>query len=84
MAAYTNRNAATTGYRKDTVSKSMAAGAGPAVVLAGRPATQWTSGPWAGRVEAFLLVNLATQNNGLVRQEAHMPGYYDVLLMLAE
>jgi len=63
MAAYTNRNAATTGYMRDTVSKSMAAGAGPAVVLAGRPATQWTSDPWAGRVEAFLLIKLAIQNN---------------------
>ena len=52
----------------------MAAATRPAVVLAGRPTTEWASNAWAGRVEAFLLIKLAVRDNRLVMREgAHTP-----------
>ena len=55
----------------------MAAGARPAVVLAGRPTAEWASNARAGRTEALLLVKLAIQNNGrfggVIRERAHVP-----------
>ena len=55
----------------------MAARARPAVLLVGRPTTEWTSNAWAGRIEAFLLIKLAIQNHGrfrgAIREGAHAP-----------
>jgi hypothetical protein len=42
----------------------VAAGARPAVILAGRPAAKRASYPRAGGVGAFLLIRLAIQNHG--------------------
>ena len=55
----------------------MAAATRPAVVLAGRPATEGAPDARAGRVEALLLVKLAIQNDGgfreFIRQGTHAP-----------
>jgi len=47
----------------------MAAATRPAVVLAGRPTTEWASNASVGRVAAFLLIKLAIQDNRLVMRE---------------
>ena len=50
----------------------MPARARPEVVLAGRPSAEGAADAWAGRVEAFLLIRLAIQENRLViREGAH-------------
>src|SRR6266849_4444494 len=52
----------------------MAAATRPAVVLAGRPTTERASDARAGRVEASLLIKLASRDNRLVMREgAHTP-----------
>jgi len=42
----------------------MSAATGPVVVFAGRPTTEWASNAWARWIEAFLLIEVAIQNNG--------------------
>ena len=52
----------------------MAAGARPAVVLAGRPTTERAPNARAGRAEAFFLIEVAIQDNRLVmRDGGHAP-----------
>jgi hypothetical protein len=57
----------------------MPAGARPELVLTGRPAAEWASDTRAGRVEAFLVIWLAIQDNRLVMREGAHASYYDVV-----
>ena len=69
--------------KRDTLSSPIkriplvAAGTRPAIVLVGRPTTEWTSNAWAGRIEAFLLIKLAIQDHrrfgGVIGEGAHAP-----------
>jgi len=51
----------------------IAAGAEPEVFLAGRPTAEGAPDSRAIGVEVFLLVGLAIQNHGLMREGAHAP-----------